>query len=147
MMSKTTITINGEECVILPAPKGAFVIARPFNLLYFVQAIAIEINKFKDYASDNFVIGAKVHSLYYDKGERMMLNDKKCLLNIEATKNILDDLLNPCLIDIYGRRGAIVYLYQAFTSNNTPLSCSAISWFRDKFKEYNITKDDFDVFA
>ena len=49
-MSKTTITINGEECVILPAPKGAFVIARPFHLLYFVQAIAIEINKFKDYA-------------------------------------------------------------------------------------------------
>ena len=23
-MEKTTITINGEECVILPAPKGAF---------------------------------------------------------------------------------------------------------------------------
>ena len=49
-MEQMTVRINEEECVILPAPKGAFVIARPFHLLYFVQAIAIEINKFKDYA-------------------------------------------------------------------------------------------------
>ena len=38
-------------------------------------------------------------------------------------------------------------LYQEFKSHGTPFDYTAIKWFKEKFKEYNITKADFDVFA
>ena len=42
-MSKTTITINGEECMILPAPKGAFIVKDGLQYPYFVEYVAISI--------------------------------------------------------------------------------------------------------
>ena len=40
-MEQKTITINGEECVIMPAPKGAFVVGDRFACPCFVPYVAV----------------------------------------------------------------------------------------------------------
>ena len=44
-------------------------------------------------------------------------------------------------------RGFVIEMYSEFISHGTPMDYTAIEWFREKFKEHNITKADFDVFA
>lgn len=144
-MSKTTITINGEECVILPAPKGAFVIQK--KELFFVPFIATDINRLKDQAGDIGYVFADAHPLYYSKGDGCVVYDRYVIMQTEVTGCILDNLLDTCYTNEYVHRDSIMSLYQEFAEKGTPMDYSAIRWFRGKFKEYNITKADFDVFA
>lgn len=44
-------------------------------------------------------------------------------------------------------REFVISLYQIFNTHGTPMDYTAIKWFKEKFKEHNITKADFDVFA
>ena len=64
-MGKTTITINGEECVILPAPKGAFL--KIDGVIYpdFVPFVAVNPRIKKDYEWDFVYMYALK---YYDDG-------------------------------------------------------------------------------
>ena len=144
-MSKTTIPINGEECVILPAPKGAFVIQQ--KELFFVPFIAIDINRLKDQAGDIGYVFADAHPLYYSKGDGCVVYDRYVIMQTEVTGCILDNLLDTCYTNEYVHRDSIMSLYQEFAEKGTPMDYSAIRWFRGKFKEHNITKADFDVFA
>ena len=141
-MSKTTITICGEECVILPAPKGAFIFDNSsYPDFRFVEYVAISMknhpypNIWGIYVSENGTC-----TEIQDKQDDEELRTEVCL---EVLKKLQKNAIH------YGDdlRKFVVKTYQAFKSHGTPMDLSAIEWFREKFKEHNITKADFDVFA
>ena len=139
-MSKTTITICGEECVILPAPKGAF-LDYGHQYPYFVEYVAISI-KNNPYPN---IYGIKVD----ENGSSTEIQDKQEdeMLITEVCLEVLKKLQKSAVYDGYDLRKFVVETYQAFKTHETPMDLSAIEWFKKKFKEHNITKADFDVFA
>ena len=144
-MSKTTITICGEECVVLPAPKGAFILGGGDSYPEFVPYIAVE-TIVKEYPSGYKDI--KIHQLRNHGKSLELLDFKKCSLrnivfNIDLQK-LYEDFKE---VGDYDMRKVIMTLYELFINHRTTMSLSAIDWFKEKFKEHNITKADFDVFA
>ena len=65
----------------------------------------------------------------------------------EVSDDTLDSLFSGQIKYDHEPKDILVMLYQMFKSNGTPMDDFAIEWFRKKFKEHNITKADFDVFA
>ena len=87
-MEKTTITINGEECVILPAPKGAFL--KIDGVIYpdFVPFVAVNPRIKKDDEWD-FV---DMYALrYYDDGH----------LELNCEQSVLTEIGNRFLQESY----------------------------------------------
>lgn len=139
-MSKTTITICGEECVILPAPKGAFLVKDGLQYPYFVEYAAIST---KDSSYPN-IYGIQLNESYVE------IQDKQYgeKLKSEVWSGILENLHKSAIeAGEDNTRRFVIETYQAFKSHGTPMDLSAIEWFKKKFKEHNITKADFDVFA
>ena len=142
-MGKSTITINGEECVILPAPKGAFVKIKDVIYPDFVPFVAVNPRIKKDDEWD-FV---DMYALrYYDDG----------YLELNCEQSVLTEIGNRFLQESYEEnkrykdfdtRELIMDLYLQYSSHGTHFNPSAIKWFKEKFKEHNVTKADFDVFA
>lgn len=142
-MEKTTITINDEECVILPAPKGAFL--KIDGVIYpdFVPFVAVNPRIKKD-GEWEFVY---MYALkYYDDG----------YLELNYKRSVETEIGYRCLQESYEEnkeykdfdtRELIMDLYLQYSSHGTHFNPSAIKWFKEKFKEHNITKSDFDVFA
>ena len=139
-MSKTTITINGEECVILPAPKGAFLVKDGLQYPYFVEYAAISTY---DSPYPN-VYGIELNESYAE------IQDKQYgeKLKSDVWSGILENLQKSAIESGEDdMRRFVTETYQAFRTHDTPMDLSAIEWFKEKFKEHNITKADFDVFA
>ncbi|MGN0489962.1 hypothetical protein [Ruminococcus sp.] len=139
-MSKTTITINGEECVILPAPKGAFLVKDGLQYPYFVEYAALSTS---DKAEDISIYGLELseNEAYLD------INCGEEELYSEVTAPMLQKFLDIEIRQGGDPRAHIIYLYHQFKQHGTPMEYGALVWFREKFKEHNITKKDFDVFA
>ena len=137
-MSKTTITINGEECVILPAPKGAFLIKEGFVFPYFVEYVALSTS---DNTDDISIYGLELSF----EGTHLEINQED-ELHSEVTIPILQNLMDWDS-ECEDPESTVIYLYGTFKSHETPMDYTAIEWFKEKFKEYNITKADFDVFV
>lgn len=139
-MSKTTITICGEECVILPAPKGAFLVKDGLQYPYFVDYAALSTN---DKTEEISIYGLELseNEAYLD------INCGEEELYSEVTVFTLKKFLNLETEQDGDPRAHIIYLYNQFKEHGTPMDYTAIEWFREKFKEHNITKADFDVFA
>ena len=139
-MSKTTITINGEECVILPAPKGAFLVKDGLQYPYFVEYAALSTN---DKTEEISIYGLELseNEAYLD------INCGEEELYSEVTVFTLKKFLNLEIEQDGDPRAHIIYLYSQFKEHGTPMEYGALVWFREKFKEHNITKADFDVFA
>ena len=139
-MSKTTITINGEECVILPAPKGAFLVKDGLQYPYFVEYAALSTN---DKTEEISIYGLELseNEAYLD------INCGEEELYSEVTVFTLKKFLNLEIEQDGDPRAHIIYLYSQFKQHGTPMEYGALVWFREKFKEHNITKADFDVFA
>lgn len=139
-MSKTTITICGEECVILPAPKGAFLVKDGLQYPYFVDYAALSTS---DKTEEISIYGLELseNEAYLD------INCGEEELYSEVTVFTLKKFLNIEIEQDGDPRAHIIYLYSQFKEHGTPMDLSAIEWFREKFKEHNITKADFDVFA
>ena len=139
-MSKTTITINGEECVILPAPKGAFIFDNSsYPDFFFVEYVAISM---KDHPYPN------IWGIYVsENGTSTEIQEKQD--DEELRTEVCSEVLKSLQKAAKGKdmRRFVIETYQAFKSHETPMDLSAIKWFREKFKEHNITKADFDVFA
>ena len=141
-MEKTTITINGEECVILPAPKGAFLIKKEREYPYFVEYVAIST---EDDSMPN------IYGIYLNNNDTFVeVQDK------QDGDELKFDVLSGMLKKLYQLaieageediRGFVIEMYSEFISHGTPMDYTAIQWFREKFKEHNITKADLDVFA
>ena len=144
-MEKTTITINGEECVILPAPKGAFVTRD--NHLYFVSYVAVSVDAALLNHDNNSLVKLNVYPLSHFDGNKFVLWDKDGFLFTEVSDDTLDSLFCEQIKYDHEPKDILVMLYQMFKSHGTPMDDFAIEWFREKFKEHNITKADFDVFA
>lgn len=139
-MSKTTITINGEECVILPAPKGAFLIKDGLQYPYFVEYAAISTSDKTEELS--------IYGLELSENEAFLdINYGEEELYSEVTAPMLQTFLNIEMEQEGDPRAHIIYLYHQFKQHGTPLEYGALVWFRERFKEHNITKADFDVFA
>lgn len=139
-MSKTTITINGEECVILPAPKGAFIAKDGLQYPYFVEYAALSTSDKTEYIS--------IYGLELSENEAYLdINCGEEELYSEVTVFTLKKFLNLETEQEGDPRAHIIYLYSQFKEHGTPMDLSAIEWFKEKFKEHNITKADFDVFA
>ena len=140
-MSKTTITICGEECVILPAPKGAFLFEDGHQYPYFVEYVAISI-KNNPYPN---IYGIRVD----ENGSSTEIQDKQEdeMLITEVCSELLKKLQKSAINDGDDLRKFVVETYHAFKTHGTPMDYTAIEWFNKKFKEHNITKADFDVFA
>ena len=139
-MSKTTITICGEECVILPAPKGAFLIKDGLQYPYFAEYAALSTN---DKTEEISMYGLELseNEAYLD----INCGDEE--LYSEVTAPMLQTFLDIEMEQEGDPRAHIIYLYHQFKQHGTPLEYGALVWFREKFKEHNITKADFDVFA
>ena len=143
-MSKTTITICGKECVILPAPKGAFILDGGDSFPEFVPYIAVETSV-KEYPSGYKNI--KIYPLEH-RGNFLVLDTKNCSLRYSVFNTDLQKLYEGFKeVGDYDMRKVVMTLYELFINHRTTMSLSAIEWFKEKFKEYNITKADFDVFA
>ena len=139
-MSKTTITINGEECMILPAPKGAFLVKDGLQYPYFVEYAALSTSDKTEYIS--------IYGLELSENEAYLdINYGEEELYSEVTVFTLKKFLNLETEQDGDPRAHIIYLYSQFKEHGTPMDLSAIEWFKEKFKEHNITKADFDVFA
>ena len=139
-MSKTTITICGEECVIHPAPKGAFLVKDGLEYPYFVEYAALSTYDKTEYLN---IYGLELseNEVYLD------INCEEEKLYPEVTAPILQEFLDIEMEQEGDPRAHIIYLYHQFKQHGTPLEYGALVWFREKFKEHNITKADFDVFA
>lgn len=145
-MSKTTITINGEECVILPAPKGAFILKDGDSFPYFVPYIAVRTTMIE------YINGTKetiMYALCISYGKSLeLLSTNQYPLRTDVFDKELQKLYEGFKeVGDYDLRKVVICLYQLFTHNQTSISPTAIEWFKEKFKEHNITKADFDVFA
>ena len=141
-MEKTTITINGEECVILPAPKGAFLIKKEREYPYFVEYVAIST---EDDSMPN------IYGIYLNNNDTFVeVQDKQDgdELKFDVLPGMLKKLYQLAIeAEEEDIRGFVIEMYSEFISHGTPMDYTAIQWFREKFKEHNITKADFDVFA
>ena len=141
-MEKTTITINGEECVILPAPKGAFLIKKEREYPYFVEYVAIST---EDDSMPN------IYGIYLNNNDTFVeVQDKQDgdELKFDVLSGMLKKLYQLAIeAEEEDIRGFVIEMYSEFISHGTPMDYTAIQWFREKFKEHNITKADFDVFA
>ena len=143
-MEKTTITINGEEFVILPAPKGAFIKVNGISEPDFIPFVAVNA---ANPSIKNERKSVRMYALrYYDDG----------YLELNYERSVQTEIGYRCLQESYEEnkeykdfdtRELIMYLYQQYSSHGTHFNPSAIKWFKEKFKEHNITKADFDVFA
>lgn len=140
-MEKTTITICGEECVILPAPKGAFIKVNGLSEPDFIPFVAVNPSIKNERGA------ARMYALrYYEDG----FLELDCKLSVQTA--IRDFDLQESYEDNEkywedDTRELIMDLYLQYSSHGTHFKPSAIEWFREKFKEHNITKADFDVFA
>lgn len=142
-MSKTTITINGDECVILPAPKGAFIIRKENVFPCFVPYIAAKASV-KDCRGR--YKGMETYALI-QHGFDLEVCSKDCLLRTEVFEDDLQDIYDEYMeLKIGHMRTIVISLYKIFTNIQTQMYSDAISWFKEKFKEHNITKADLDVF-
>ena len=139
-MSKTTITINGEECMILPAPKGAFLIKDGLQYPYFVEYAAIAID-------DGVYPNIYGMELSENESYLSISDERDRSLAVEVTAPMLQKFLDIEMEQQGDQRAHIIYLYNQFKQHDTPMEYGALVWFREKFKEHNITKADFDVFA
>ena len=140
-MEKTTITINGEEFVILPAPKGAFI----KTAIYpdFVPFVAVNPSV-KNVGKFEFV---NMYALkYYDDGF-LELNCERSVQTEIGGMDLQESYEENEEYKDFDTRELIMDLYLQYSSHGTHFKPSAIKWFREKFKEHNITKADFDVFA
>lgn len=143
-MEKTTITINGEECVILPAPKGAFIKINGIAEPDFVPFVAVNPSIIKKGDELEFVY---MYALkYYNDG----------FLELNCNRSVQTEIGDYILQESYednekywkdDTRELIMDLYLQYSSHGTHFNPSAIKWFKEKFKEHNITKADFDVFT
>ena len=149
-MEQKTIIINGEECVIMPAPKGAFITGNNYanySLPRFVQYVAVSTDA-EFLTDDNESVGLNVYTLSHAEGELQVECYKYEDLCTYVHDNILHTLYKECVNGNFAPpREELLMLYQEFKSHGTPFDYSAIKWFKEKFKEHNITKADFDVFA
>ena len=140
-MEKTTITINGEECVILPAPKGAFIKVNGISEPDFIPFVAVNPSIKNERGA------ARMYALrYYEDG----FLELDCKLSVRTAIRDLDLQESYEDNEKYWEddtRELIMHLYQQYSSHGTHFNPSAIEWFREKFKEHNITKADFDVFS
>ena len=145
-MEQMTVRINEEECVIMPAPKGAFVVGNHFSCPCFVPYMAISEDA-TPLIRDHKDAGLDVYPLSYSEGDGYVQwnYDERFYANVYDF--ILNSLYEESVRDGYEPKKALVMLYQEFKSHGTPFDYSAIKWFKEKFKEHNITKADFDVFA
>ena len=144
-MEKTTITINGEECVILPAPKGAFVIGDHFACPCFVPYMAVSADAETRISEIEEILN--IYALSYSDGAEYVEWNTRDGFCTSVSKLNLDELYHNCIKCGYEPKRALTMLYQEFKSHGTPFDYSAIKWFKEKFKEHNVTKADFDVFA
>ena len=143
-MEKTTITINGEECVILPAPKGAFIKVNGISEPDFIPFVAVNA---ANPSIKNERKSVRMYALrYYDDG----------YLELNYERSVQTEIGYRCLQESYEEnkeykdfdtRELIMDLYLQYSSHGTHFNPSAIKWFKEKFKEHNVTKADFDVFA
>ena len=145
-MEQMTVRINEEECVIMPAPKGAFVVGKHFMSPCFVPYMAISADA-TPLIRDHKDAGLDVYPLSYSDGEEYVEWNEGESFYTSVANFILDSLYEECVRNGYGSKRALTMLYQEFKSHGTPFDYSAIKWFKEKFKEHNITKADFDVFA
>lgn len=128
--------------MVLPAPKGAFITRNGVECPCFVEyaAISLEHSQYPNI----YGIGLNFNDTYVEiqekqDGEKLrteVWSGVLIILQEAAIENGEDDL-----------RWFVIATYQSFKSHGTPMDLSAIEWFREKFKEHNITKADFDVFA
>ena len=148
-MDQKTIIINGEECVIMPAPKGAFITGNNYanySLPRFVQYVAVSADA--ESLNDNDTsVGLYAYPLSYSDGDWQVQWSEHEEFYTNVANFILDSLYEECVRNGYGSKRALTMLYQEFKSHGTPFDYSAIKWFKEKFKEHNVTKADFDVFA
>ena len=144
-MEQKTIIINGEECIIMPAPKGAFVIDDHFACPCFVPYVAVSADA--ESRIDNRRIRLNVYALSDSEGNRYVGWNRSESFYPSVARFHLDILYDECIRCSYEPKRALTMLYQEFKSHGTPFDYSAIKWFKEKFKEHNITKADFDVFA
>ena len=144
IMEQMTVRINGEECVILPAPKGAFVISDHFACPCFVPYVAVSAEAESRISE---IETLDIYALSYSDGAEYVEWNARDGFCTSVSKYNLDDLYHNCIKCSYEPKRALTMLYQEFKSHGTPFDYSAIKWFKEKFKEHNITKADFDVFA
>lgn len=139
-MSKTTISINNYECVVLPAPKGAFLIKDGLQYPYFVDYAAIAIYD---------GVYPNIYGMELSENESYLgiSDERDRSLAVEVTAPMLQTFLDIEIEQQGDPRAHIIYLYHQFKQHGTPMEYGALVWFREKFKEHNITKADFDVFA
>ena len=145
-MKQTTITINGEECVILPAPKGAFVVGNGYNFPYFVLFVAVPVIPSRNYNSWDEL---NVYPLSHYPEDNYVRWQGDGYFYTDVDKIVLHNLYDTGVeqFNDFKPKDILVMLYQMFKSHGTPMDDTAIKWFKEKFKEHNITKADFDVFA
>lgn len=128
--------------MILPAPKGAFVEIPGVIYPDFVPYVAVKpivendrgwelINMYAlKYYDDGFLEPDTKHSVLTE------LRGSFLQVSYEENEKLKD----------YDASYLIMDLYLKFHSHGTHFTLSAIEWFKKKFKEYNITKKDFNVF-
>ena len=144
-MEQMTVRINEEECVIMPAPKGAFVVGDRFACPCFVPYVAVSAEATSRISE--IVATLNIYALPYPDGAEYVEWNARDGFYTSVSKFNLDELYHKCIKYNYEPKRALTMLYQEFKSHGTPFDYSAIKWFKEKFKEYNITKADFDVFA
>ena len=144
-MEQMTVRINEEECVIMPAPKGAFVSGNYFSCPCFVQYIAVSADATPLISEIEETLD--IYPLSYSDGAEYVEWNARDGFHTSVSKFNLDELYRNCIKCSYEPKRALTMLYQEFKSHGTPFDYTAIKWFKEKFKEHNITKADFDVFA
>ena len=144
-MEQMTVRINEEECVIMPAPKGAFVTRD--NYPYFVSYVAVSVDAELLNHDNNSLVKLNVYPLSHYDANKFVLWDKDGFFFTEVSDDTLDSLFCKQIKYDHEPKDILVMLYQMFKSHGTPMDDFAIKWFKEKFKEHNITKADFDVFA
>ena len=144
-MEQMTVRINEEECVIMPAPKGAFVTRD--NNLYFVSYVAVSVDAALLNHDNNSLVKLNVYPLSHYDGNKFVLWDKDGFFFTEVSDDTLDSLFCEQIKYDHEPKEILVMLYQMFKSHGTPMDDFAIEWLKEKFKKHNVTKADFDVFA
>ena len=126
--------------MILPAPRGAFLVKDGLQYPYFVEYAALSTN---DKTEEISIYGLELseNEAYLD------INCGEEELYSEVTVFTLKKFLNLEIEQDGDPRAHIIYLYSQFKQHGTPMDYTAIEWFRRRFKEYNITKADIDVFT
>lgn len=144
-MEQMTVRINEEECVIMPAPKGAFVVGKHFMSPCFTQYMAVSADATPLISEIEETLD--IYPLSYSDGAEYVEWNARDGFHTSVSKFNLDELYRNCIKCSYEPKRALTMLYQEFKSHGTPFDYSAIKWFKEKFKEHNVTKADFDVFA